>query len=167
MKFSPILAAAAVSLALAGCAKTSEPAPEGSDAPAASGMPVPAESAMSGVDVGASGGAMQSPVANEIPAAIQGRWGLTQADCTSSAGDAKGLLEIGPMNLKFYESMARLTKVAEDTDGHMKATFAFSGEGKDWSRELSLDAGGKGQSLVLTGMGGDAETGPLTYARCS
>ena len=31
-----------------------------------------------------------------IPAALRGRWGMTPADCTSTRGDAKGLLEIGP-----------------------------------------------------------------------
>ena len=38
-----------------------------------------------------------------IPAAIRGRWGLTPADCTSTRGDAKGLLEIGPDTLKCSE----------------------------------------------------------------
>src|SRR5688572_30753552 len=30
--------------------------------------------------------------ASTIPASLHGRWGLTPADCTSTRGDAKGLL---------------------------------------------------------------------------
>src|SRR5690349_16626028 len=41
-----------------------------------------------------------------IPASLQGRWGLSPMDCTSTRGDAKGLLIIGPADLKFYESRA-------------------------------------------------------------
>jgi hypothetical protein len=41
-----------------------------------------------------------------IPAALHGRWGMTPADCTSTRGDAKGLLTIGPADLRFYESRA-------------------------------------------------------------
>src|SRR5437868_4439151 len=41
-----------------------------------------------------------------IPAALQGRWGLAPNDCTSTRGDAKGLLVIGPDQLTFYESRA-------------------------------------------------------------
>src|SRR6188472_2988303 len=41
-----------------------------------------------------------------IPAALQGRWGLTPADCTSALGDAKGLLVINANELRFYESRA-------------------------------------------------------------
>src|SRR5215218_6684586 len=44
--------------------------------------------------------------ASTIPASLHGRWGLTPADCTSTRGDAKGLLVISADGLKFYESRA-------------------------------------------------------------
>src|SRR3954452_16808212 len=44
--------------------------------------------------------------ASAIPPALHGRWGLTPMDCTSTRGDAKGLLIVGPADLKFYESRA-------------------------------------------------------------
>src|SRR4051794_12959918 len=47
----------------------------------------------------------QTPAAI-IPAALQGRWGLAPNDCTSTKGDAKGLLIVGPADVKFYESRA-------------------------------------------------------------
>src|SRR5215210_8614734 len=44
--------------------------------------------------------------ASAIPASLHGRWGLTPADCTSTRGDAKGLLIVGPDEIRFYESRA-------------------------------------------------------------
>ena len=41
--------------------------------------------------------------APELPAAMRGRWGLTPMDCTSTRGDAKGLMIVGPSELRFYE----------------------------------------------------------------
>ena len=41
-----------------------------------------------------------------IPAGLQGRWGLTPADCVPGRSDAKGLLIISPGELRFYESRA-------------------------------------------------------------
>src|SRR5215212_795465 len=41
-----------------------------------------------------------------IPAALQGRWGLSPADCMPGRSDAKGLLIISPGELRFYESRA-------------------------------------------------------------
>ena len=43
---------------------------------------------------------------SKIPAALQGRWGLTPGDCTSALGDAKGLLVVNDSELRFYESRA-------------------------------------------------------------
>src|SRR5512134_919075 len=39
-----------------------------------------------------------------IPAAFQGRWGMVREDCTSTRGDAKGLIVIDANGIKFYES---------------------------------------------------------------
>lgn len=144
-----ILALSAACLALASCSKGEEPqAGESTAAAAASQAPGAAA------------------VSNEIPAAMQGRWGMVAADCTSTKGDAKGLIEIGPMNLKFYESIARLMSVAEDTKTHIKATFAWSGEGQDWTNEATLDLKDEGKTLVMTQQGKDAAPAPLTYSRC-
>ena len=45
--------------------------------------------------------------ATAIPASLHGRWGLTPADCTSTRGDAKGLLIVSADGLKFYESLGK------------------------------------------------------------
>lgn len=154
MTAKPILAAAAVAcLALGGCSKSGEPAPEAS----ASAAPVVDEAS-------ASAAALAGP--SEIPGAMQGRWGLVPADCTSTAGDNKGMLAIGPMNMKFYESIARLTSVSEDAKTHLKATFAYSGEGMDWTRDVTLDLKDGGKTLSLQESGEDAVPGPRDYKRC-
>src|SRR5262245_39146835 len=46
-----------------------------------------------------------------IPAAFQGRWGMVPADCTSTAGDAKGLIIVDEDSIEFFESQGTLTKV--------------------------------------------------------
>ncbi len=100
-------------------------------------------------------------VAGPIPAAIRGRWGLTPADCISNRGDAKGLLEIGPDSLKFYESRAVPGTSIETGDQGISGNFNFTGEGQQWTKYVSL----KLQGEVLT----RTERNPVAsynYARC-
>ena len=68
--------------------------------------PAPAESETGAGTPTAAATPVELPT--EIPAAFQGRFGLTPDDCTSTAGDAKGLLEITGTELKFYESVGKL-----------------------------------------------------------
>jgi hypothetical protein len=99
--------------------------------------------------------------ASAIPAALQGRWGLSPPDCTSTRGDAKGLLVIGPAELKFYESRAVPAPDTQSAADSISGTFVFTGEGQTWTRFEALSL--KGQDLVRT------ESNPVasfTYARC-
>lgn len=101
-----------------------------------------------------------------IPAAMQGRWGLVAADCTSTMGDAKGLLDVGPTTLKFYESRGTLGTVTEGDDDEIRAMFAFTGEGMEWQREMELELDDDGKTLVREEFGQDAAAGKLRYSRC-
>jgi hypothetical protein len=102
------------------------------------------------------------PPAMRIPAALQGRWGLTPADCIPGRPDAKGLLEISADGLKFYESRAvPAAGVAGDADS-ISGDFAFMGEGQSWTKYEAL----KLDKTVLT----RTETKPsasFSYAKCS
>lgn len=102
-----------------------------------------------------------------IPVALQGRWGMVPADCTSTRGDAKGLLGISATTLTFYESFARLGSIKNRSDTAIRADFSFTGEGMEWSREESLIV--EGDTLTRTEKGGDepGSGGPFTYTRCS
>ena len=96
-----------------------------------------------------------------IPAALQGRWGLAPNDCTSTKGDAKGLLVIGPDSLKFYESRAVPGDNGQTSADSISSDFHFTGEGQTWTKfeVLALQK----QQLVRT------ESNPMasfTYARC-
>jgi hypothetical protein len=96
-----------------------------------------------------------------IPVAIRGRWGMTPADCTSTRGDAKGLLEIGPDSLKFYESRAVPGTSIETEEDGISGNWNFTGEGQKWSKYVSFKLEGK----VLT----RNERNPVAsynYARC-
>ena len=101
-----------------------------------------------------------------IPTAFQGRWGLVPADCTSTRGDAKGLLTIADTRLTFYEARGTLTKVIGATADSFDARYGFSGEGQTWDRtERFKLADGKLNRRT------DAEQGQeppvnLNYVRC-
>ncbi len=108
-----------------------------------------------------------APAATAIPAALHGRWGLVAADCTSTRGDAKGLLTIDATMLRFYESRGTLIRIAETEPSRIVADFAFSGEGQTWQRRMTLDVQDNGQTLIRRESGGDgAMPGPLRYRKC-
>lgn len=99
--------------------------------------------------------------AKTIPPSLRGRWGLTPMDCTSTRGDAKGLLVVGPSDLKFYESRAVPAQNAQTGMDSISGDFTFTGEGQTWTKFEALEL--KGQELVRT------ESNPMasfTYARC-
>ena len=96
-----------------------------------------------------------------IPAALQGRWGLTPADCTSTRGDAKGLLIISASELRFYESRAVPGANVEAHADRISGNFDFSGEGQRWTKFEAIRAGG--DKLVRTES--DPETS-YAYAKC-
>jgi hypothetical protein len=98
----------------------------------------------------------------ELPAALHGRWGLAPMDCTSTRGDAKGLLVIGPGELRFYESRAVPTADVQSDAGSAAGTFNFTGEGQSWAKYEALKVR---QNLLIR-----TESNPtasFTYAKCS
>lgn len=98
--------------------------------PSPTGGPPPPENA-----VGANETAEDATL---IPAALRGRWGLSPADCVSSRGDAKGLLEISADRLRFYESVAVPGPNVLTTEDSVGGTFNFTGEGQSWSKYQNL-----------------------------
>ncbi len=102
-----------------------------------------------------------------IPAPMHGRWGLVPADCTSTRGDAKGLIEVNAGEIRFYESVGQVDTASERSDEAFRATFAFTGEGMQWSREMQLVLGDGGQTLVRSEFGEEAIAEPLTYTKCA
>jgi hypothetical protein len=98
---------------------------------------------------------------SKIPVRLQGRWGLTPADCTSTRGDTKGLLVVAPDQLSFYESRAIPTADVNTDAGSISGHFNFTGEGQNWSKFEALKR--TGDKLTRT------ETNPAasyTYAKC-
>lgn len=149
-------------LALAGCSREADAPLDGSGEPAGLATPY--------IDFGpiaAPASETGAPVsAGRIPEKLRGRWGLVPADCTSTHGDAKGLLEVGADTLTFYESRATLTELRESGADRIRADFAFSGEGQEWTQDVELRIWG-GAKLIRQDRGPDAMPGPLAYARCT
>ena len=100
-----------------------------------------------------------------IPAPYRGRWGLVPADCTSTRGDAKGLVTISATGMRFYEATATLKERRPAIATSFAGLFAFSGEGQEWERVETLTA--DGDTLKRSSTTPRGETGEeLTYTRC-
>lgn len=163
------LLAAGIAIALAGCGR---PDPVANDAENSGVLPAPPD--VQTTDPSGAAPPPNAPSAPKkgdgaaprasaaIPAAFHGRWGLTPGDCTSTRGDAKGLMVISGGGLQFYESRAVPTTNVGSTPNSFSADFAYTGEGMEWSKFLTLRL--QGESLVRT------ESNPMasfTYAKCS
>jgi hypothetical protein len=96
-----------------------------------------------------------------IPAELQGRWGLTPADCTEPLANAKGLLVINSSEMRFYESRAVPGSDVHTDAGTTSGTFHFTGEGQSWDKFESLQR--KGGRLTRTE---GNPTASYTYAKC-
>ena len=101
------------------------------------------------------------PPAIAIPAAVQGRWGLTPAACMAGRPDSKGLLVVTAGALQFHESRAvPAVDVASDR-GSISGKFAFTGDGRSWTKYEALKV--RNRNLVRTEMN---PTASFTYAKC-
>lgn len=108
----------------------------------------------------------ETPVAS-IPPAVRGRWGLVPADCTSTRGDAKGLLIVEADKLRFYESVGALGEASESGENAIRATFSFTGEGMEWTRDQTLEVRDGGKTLIRREHGPEAAPEPFKYAKCA
>jgi hypothetical protein len=98
----------------------------------------------------------------KLPAAMLGRWALAPGDCTSTRGDAKGLLVVAPQELRFYESRAVPTPDVQVDARSAAGTFHFTGEGQRWAKYEALQL----QKTMLVRTESNP-TASFTYARCS
>jgi hypothetical protein len=99
--------------------------------------------------------------AAKIPTALQGRWALTPMDCSTTRGDAKGLLIVGADGLRFYESRAVPSANVAGDSNSIQGDFTFTGEGQTWTKYQALRI--KGRELIRT------ESNPVasfSYAKC-
>ena len=95
-----------------------------------------------------------------IPAQYRGRWGMVAADCTSTRGDAKGLITIGDTSIRFYESTATLKEQRPAIATSFSGLFGFTGEGQTWQKVMTFARDGN----TLTRAEQD---GRFTYTRCA
>ena len=168
----PLRSAVLLALALAACQQNDETniaIDEGNSLNAEIETLPPDES--TGTDFNAdddSGANAANPVppdgAVTIPAQFHGRWGMVPADCTSTRGDAKGLIAVDATGIKFYESRATLAKVAMNAPENFTGDFKFTGEGQTWTKPQNLKLTGSSNTLIRS------ETEPamtFTYKRCT
>ena len=94
-----------------------------------------------------------------FPAQYRGRWGMVAADCTSTRGDAKGLITIGDTTVKFYESLGSLKEQRPAIATSFAGLFAFTGEGQKGDKVMTFTR--TGDTLKRAD-----EEGSFTYKRC-
>jgi hypothetical protein len=95
-----------------------------------------------------------------IPSQYHGRWGMVAADCTSTRGDAKGLITIGDQTIKFYEAIATLKEQRPAIATSFAGLYGFTGEGQSWEKVMTFTR--TGNTLKRA-----EETGTFTYTRCA
>ena len=160
----PFIAGAAL-LLIAACEKRDPVAPEAANAAGLPELNEPAPDVTGAPPAGESEPASDTHparAASKIPAALQGLWGLSPADCDSQRSDAKGLLVITPDDVHFYESRAVPSANVESDADSISGNFSFTGEGQSWTKYQALKVNGR--ELVRT------ETNPaasFSYAKCT
>jgi hypothetical protein len=159
-------------LALCACGSEQPPpansaAEVASDAVAPPGnvlAPAPPDSAQQAV------AAQDEPPLTVIPDRFAGRWGITAEDCTSTRGDAKGLMAIERDQIRFYESIARPAALTRVSDRRLDGNFSANGEGQTWTLLMRLELSRDGDSLTRTVDEGDSARSPggnrFVYQRC-
>ena len=170
MRKSVLTAAALVLSACGGSDPVTDDPNAGAELPSAvevenaTGVPATPNPSDGGPPVGGGSQAGSSlPEAGaSIPAFLHGRWGMSPADCTSTRGDAKGLLTITAGELRFYESRAVPVGNVGGTKDSFTADFAFVGEGQKWTGFETLQI--KDRRLVRTT---SSPMASYTYAKCS
>ena len=164
-KAAVLAAMAAATISLSGCSRHGDDDQQPDNAPTTSQSgtlaPVPTP------EPNATPTPPPAPTAATIPQALRGTWGLVAADCTSTHGDAKGLMEVGAKTLTFYESRATLKTIRTAEPARIRAEFALTGEGQDWTQDIELRSWNNGAQLIRQDRGPDALPGPLTYTRCT
>ena len=106
------------------------------------------------------------PLPTHIPESFRGRWGLTSIDCTTTRGDAKGLLTVSDSKLTFYESRGTLNKILGATVLSFDGRYGFSGEGQTWLRTERFKLIGDQLHRTTDAEPGQEPPVNLTYARC-
>ena len=100
-----------------------------------------------------------SAAAPVIPAQYRGRWGMVAADCTSTKGDAKGLMTVGDDTIRFYESTATLRQQRPAIATSFSGSYGFTGEGQTWEKIVTLTR--TGDTLRRAD-----DEGTYSYTRC-
>ncbi len=96
---------------------------------------------------------------DSIPSQYRGRWGLVAADCTSTRGDAKGLIVINEGTIKFYESLATLKEQRPAIATSFSGLYGFTGEGQTWEKVVTLNRTGNMLKRA-------DDEGSYNYTRC-
>jgi hypothetical protein len=157
-----VATAALIALALAACQQNSDEniAIDESNTLNAEVETLPPDEAVSDEGNSEDTGNGAAPAEASIPAQYQGRWGMVPADCTSTRGDAKGLITIGEKTIRFFESTATLKEQRQAIPEAFSGLFAFTGEGQSWTKAITLTR--TGDTLKRAEEGAN-----YTYRRCA
>lgn len=103
--------------------------------------------------------------ADAIPAAMYGFYDADRVMCSDMHSPTR--LAISSSGVEFYESMARVQNVDIVSKTAITATFAFSGEGSNWTRKMELSLHNDGDTLRRQDLTEGAQETVFTYKRCA
>ncbi|MDQ2877880.1 MAG: hypothetical protein M3R41_02215 [Pseudomonadota bacterium] len=86
--------------------------------------------------------------ANALPAAFQGKWGMTAGDCDISRGDSVGKMIVRVDKLTFYTATATITHLTKTSQYQVTADLALEGGGKAWQARQRFDLTRGGTQLL-------------------
>lgn len=88
--------------------------------------------------------------ARHFPAALQGKWGLTPADCDISRSDTKGVMTVRGDAVSFYDASAVVSAVPEKSSYRIVADLDYRGGGRTWRRRERFEVVNGGTMLQRT-----------------
>ncbi len=116
---------------------------------------------------------MEDPVlADEIPAALQGRWvtvadGETPGQCTEDVAAEGRIVEVEATKISSFAWYGDLKSVEESDANSIVATFDYADDSDTpLTVKMSLETDDDGQTLLLRDIGDDLNTEPTQYGRC-
>lgn len=97
-----------------------------------------------------------------IPAAMHGRWGLSERACAFERNDTDGLLTITAESIGFHNSVARPARIQSASPTALRGEFSFvTVDGRSWSGPMIWSV--EGRQLVRI----DSESeSRQVYTRC-
>ena len=98
-----------------------------------------------------------------VPAAFVGVWDGAKGNCDP---DSDRRVEIGKLQLAFYESSGEVKQVTRDGPGTIELTMAMDGEGEQWTQKMRFALSPDGRQMTASPVPADHPGMATALKRC-